>query len=177
VFCGVRTERELPRLEWRDIDLDHRQIVCIRPLNAKNRTRRYIPLAPNAVAWLRYYLDTVMQGRQPEPQERVLAILSPEGLRKARRRVWRGIGQQPSRTAGSILRHVFASNHLAFHNDIDRLCSEMEHRSPDTLFRHYANGVTSDAAAEFWRISPQELASHKARAAAFDAVSIDDSAR
>ena len=95
IFCGVRTERELPKLEWRDIDLDQRR-VWVRPLNAKTRSRRHVAISDNAAAWLRHYLATVLQGEQPGPGERVLALFSPAGLRKARRRVWSAIWSEAS---------------------------------------------------------------------------------
>ena len=169
IFCGVRTMRELPLLEWHDIDLGERRIVCIRPQISKSRARRFIALSDNAYQFLRYYRAKVLTTR-PAPEERVMAVFAPEGLRKARRRMWQHIGmEQPT---GSIFRHVFASNHLAHYNDINRLCVEMGHTSPKITFDRYANGVTPHAAGDFWRISPHTITQNKARAAAFDAVSI-----
>ena len=151
IFCGVRTMRELPLLEWRDIDLGERRIVCIRPQISKSRARRFIALSDNAYQFLRYYRAKALCAR-PAPEERVLAVFAPEGLRKARRRMWQHIGmEQPT---GSIFRHVFASNHLAHYNDINRLCVEMGHTSPKITFDRYAMGSRPTPQANSGALAP-----------------------
>ena len=152
IYCGVRTVRELPGLEWRDIDLHDKRVVCVRPEISKTRARRYIALSPNAIDFLWFYRRVALNGRPPASADKVLGIFSPEGLRKARRRLWKQIGERPP--SGSVFRHCFASNHLALHDNVDALCREMGHNNPKITFQKYANGVTREDAKEFWSFSP-----------------------
>ena len=54
-----------------------------------------------------------------------------------------------------IMRHSFASYHLAYHASPDKTAHELGHRDTQMLYRHYRQLVTREAAEAFWAIWPQ----------------------
>ncbi len=54
-----------------------------------------------------------------------------------------------------IMRHTFASYHLAYHGSPDRTAHELGHRDTNMLFRHYRQLVTKEEAEKFWDIRPE----------------------
>lgn len=55
-------------------------------------------------------------------------------------------------------RHSFCSYALAHEKNINELALEMGHTNPHTLFAHYRELVTPEAAAEYWRLTPARAA-------------------
>ena len=53
-----------------------------------------------------------------------------------------------------VLRHCYASYHLARHENQDKTALQMGHRNTDVLFNHYRNLVTKTEARDFWGILP-----------------------
>jgi integrase len=53
-----------------------------------------------------------------------------------------------------IMRHSYASYHLAFHQSADKTALEMGHRDTPMLFRHYRELVTKEEAQAYWKIEP-----------------------
>jgi len=53
-----------------------------------------------------------------------------------------------------IMRHSYASYHLALHQSADKTALEMGHRDTNMLFRHYRELVTKEEAQAYWRIEP-----------------------
>ena len=53
-----------------------------------------------------------------------------------------------------IMRHSYASYHLAFHQSADKTALEMGHRDTQMLFRHYRELVTKEEAQAYWKIEP-----------------------
>jgi integrase len=53
-----------------------------------------------------------------------------------------------------IMRHSFASYHLAYHQSADKTALELGHRDSKMLFAHYRELVTKEAAQSYWDIRP-----------------------
>jgi integrase len=149
LFCGIRPDGELQKLEWRDVDLNDK-VVTIRPEVSKTHRRRFIDIAPNAIEWLQAYI-----GREGIQQGSIVRFGS-DGLRAHRRANWQaaGILKWPQQA----MRHTYCSNWLAMHQDINKLVLQSGHDSVDTMWRHYHRGVTRTEAAKFWKIRPPKTA-------------------
>ena len=131
IFAGVRPE-ELMRLGWEDITTHG---VSINGHKAKTRQRRLITISENLKGWLSLGGD-----------------LPP----KSRRRRLEALRQNSGVPWGhDIMRHSFASYHLAYHGSPDRTAHELGHRDTQMLYRHYRQLVTREAAETFWAIRPQ----------------------
>jgi integrase len=149
LFCGIRPDGELQKIEWRDIDLNDK-VVTIRPEVSKTKRRRFVDLSANAKAWLEAFITQagIQQGR--------IATYNPSELRTHRRTNWQaaGILKWPQQA----MRHTYCSNWLAMHQDINKLVLQSGHDSVDTMWRHYHRGVTRAEAATFWKIRPPKTA-------------------
>jgi len=88
---------------------------------------------------LRQWLD-----RYDDDQDYVIS-------RSIRDRVCRMAGIQWS---NDIMRHTFASHHLAAHGDLSATVHALNHRSPDMLYRHYRAAVSKEDGNNFFKISP-----------------------
>ena len=131
IFAGVRPE-ELMRLDWEDIT-NHG--VSINGHKAKTRQRRLITVSENLKGWLSLGGDL-----PPSSRRRRL-----EALREEAGVPW----------GHDIMRHTFASYHLAYHGSPDRTAHELGHRNTQMLYRHYRQVVTREDAEKFWAIWPQ----------------------
>jgi integrase len=136
LFCGIRPE-EIARLDWDSVNLETK-LVEIRTEVSKTRKRRLVTIQPNAVEWL------ALKGDLP-----------PINLRKQRAELCAAAGLKWSH---DVLRHSFASYHLAMWKDAARTAHELGHYSQDMLYRHYRELVTPQAAKEFWEIVPEGCA-------------------
>ncbi len=54
-----------------------------------------------------------------------------------------------------ILRHTFASHHLAAHQSIEKTAHALNHRGADMLFRHYRAAVKPAEGVRFFQIRPK----------------------
>ena len=54
----------------------------------------------------------------------------------------------------NALRHSYASYHLAYHENSDKLALYMGHTDTRIIFAHYRKLVTAAAAASFWTLKP-----------------------
>ena len=131
IFAGVRPD-EIMRLKWGDISENG---IHIRGQNAKTRQRRIVSVSGNLKAWLS------LGGAWPPRNKRKRL----EALRQASGVPW----------GHDIMRHSFASYHLAYHGSPDRTAHELGHRDTQMLYRHYRQLVTREAAETFWAIRPQ----------------------
>ena len=130
LFAGVRP-LEIQRLQKQDInDL----YIEIKASKAKTRKRRLVSLSNNLKAWLRLGGD-LPPNNKPKRLSRI--------LEKARLK-WKP----------DIMRHSYASYHLAFHQSADKTALEMGHRDTQMLFRHYRELVTKEEAQAYWSIEP-----------------------
>ena len=161
-YAGVRPDGELQKILWNDVDLTAKEHhLTIRPTVAKKRRKRWIDLAPNAIAWLSEY-----QARGGHTQGRIVPF-SASTLRRSRRQnaLAAGLSEWPQQGA----RHTFCSCWLRQHGDINKLVLQAGHESPQVLWDHYYQAVTPEAAAAFWAIYPP--AREERRIVAFSAES------
>jgi integrase len=130
IFAGVRPE-EIQRLSWEDIGEDE---IEIRSIKAKTRRRRLIEIAPNLRQWL-------CLGGPIAPKNKRRKL---DRLRKETGVTW----------AHDIMRHTFASYHLAKHGSGDKTSVQLGHSDTQMLITHYRKLVSKDNAERFWSISP-----------------------
>ena len=130
LFCGIRPA-EVMALSWDDINLE-RRTVHVTPQKSKTRRNRYVTLPENALDWLK------LGGELP--------------CFFVRCRFKRFIRPRLSfKWSQDVMRHSFASYHLALHRNEASTCYEMGDNST-TLFKHYRKLVTPEQAAEFFGI-------------------------
>jgi hypothetical protein len=87
-----------------------------------------------------------------KPEERIMRSFTPSQLRDARIANWQaagGIGQEPQNSK----RRTCASNHVALHEDYDKLSLQLGHTS-SAMSLQYVGGVTRQQAAEYFDIRP-----------------------
>jgi integrase/recombinase XerD len=139
-FCGIRP-KELQRLEWKHVNFEERHIHV--PGSAsKTWEHRYVDIADNLFAWLDIY------GRAR------CGKICPGDFANKHRANYKRSGLK--KWHQDVMRHTFASNHLAHFGDLDALLQAMGHRSsPQTLWRYYHRARTKTEAADFWAISPE----------------------
>jgi integrase len=139
-FAGLRTA-EVVRLEWSDVDL-RRGHINIAATKSKTARRRLITMAPNLRAWLAPYASHT--GR--------LWTKHRDNYHFVVTHFWKaaGLAEWPH----NVLRHSFASYHLAKHQDAPRLALDMGHVSPHMIFSNYREIVTPEEAEQYWQIFP-----------------------
>ena len=146
-FCGIRPEGELMKLRWTDVDLTDR-IITIRPEVSKTRRRRFVDIAPNAVAWVEEY-----QRRGGKCADGPIAPTGSVELLRQRRKANQeaaGITDWPQQA----MRHTYCSCWLAVHHDINKLVLQSGHSDVNTMWESYHRGVKKAEAQEFWAITP-----------------------
>ena len=130
LFAGVRP-LEIERLTWLDIS---KRYVEINAAKAKSRKRRLVNLSTNLKEWLAFGGNLPLTNKR----KRLAKILRLTGIN------W-----QPD-----IMRHSFASYHLALHQSADKTAFELGHRDSKMLFAHYRELVSFEAAKAYWNITP-----------------------
>ena len=130
LFAGVRP-LEIQRLQQQDFTDQYIEITAAK---AKTRKRRLVSLSNNLKLWLRLGGDLPPINKP----KRLSRILQKAGLE------WKP----------DIMRHSYASYHLAFHQSADKTALEMGHRDTQMLFRHYRELVTKEEAQAYWKIEP-----------------------
>ena len=130
LFAGVRP-LEIERLPWLDIS---KRYVEINAAKAKSRKRRLVSLSTNLKEWLAFGGNLPLTNKR----KRLAKILRLTGIN------W-----QPD-----IMRHSFASYHLALHQSADKTAFELGHRDSKMLFAHYRELVSFEAAKAYWNITP-----------------------
>ena len=130
LFAGVRP-LEIERLQKQDITECYIEITAA---NAKTRKRRLVNIAANLKKWLKISEELPPANKT----KRLSRILKKTGLN------WKP----------DIMRHSFASYHLALHESADKTALEMGHRDTQMLFRHYRELVTKEEAKAYWEIKP-----------------------
>ena len=134
LFAGVRPQ-ELDRLTWRDVDLPGAKVTVAAAMSKVHR-RRVTPLAPAAVAWLKF------GGRLPLP---------PVSRRRYLRRTRKHLGFSAWPT--DVLRHTAASMMLEREQDAGKVALWLGN-SPKILLSHYHQIVSADECRKFWRLFP-----------------------
>jgi integrase len=130
LFAGVRPH-EIGRLKASDIS---DRYIEISARTAKTRKRRLVTVLPNLREWLRVSEELPIKNKQKRFEKAVKAA----GLN------W----------AHDIMRHSYASYHLAQFESADKTALEMGHRDTQMLFRHYRELVTKEEAQAYWAIEP-----------------------
>ena len=115
------------------VDISDRYIE-IKAAKAKTRKRRLVSLSDNLKEWLSLGGDLPLTNKR----KRLARLLKIAQL------TW-----QPD-----VMRHSFASYHLAFHQSADKTAFELGHRDSKMLFAHYRELVTKEAAQSYWDIRP-----------------------
>ena len=130
LFAGVRP-MEIERLSWNNILNGFIEITADK---AKTRQRRLISISDNLQQWLN------LGGELPvtNKRKRIAKLISYIGLN------WKP----------DIMRHSFASYHLALHMSPDKTAFELGHRDTKMLFRHYRELVSTEDAQKYWDIRP-----------------------
>jgi integrase len=138
LFCGLRTA-EIGALTWGRIDLNQGHI---RLLRTKTGRPRIVPIATNALAWLKPH-------KLADDE-----LVFPRGERMLNQR-W-----ADARKAAGILaakdnagRHSFGSYRVATTQNVAQVALEMGN-SPDVIQKHYREIVTPSDAKKFWKITP-----------------------
>jgi len=124
---------EIGRLHRSDVMGHYIEITAAK---SKTRKRRLVTLSENLKEWLS------LDGDFPPTNKpkRLKRILDESGV------IW----------SPDIMRHSYASYHLALHQSADKTALEMGHRDTQMLFRHYRELVTKKDAIEYWNIEPKK---------------------
>ncbi|HRJ10967.1 MAG TPA: tyrosine-type recombinase/integrase [Prosthecobacter sp.] len=138
-FAGLRPE-ELRRLEWDEVDLKA-GFIEVKASKSKTGRRRLVTISANLLSWLEPCARE--KGRVVNPNERKKRLAAMKAA---------GIERWPS----DVLRHSFASYHLAAHKDMNGTALELGHNSTTMLFRHYREAVKPEAARAWWALMPEK---------------------
>jgi integrase len=142
LVAGLRPS-EVMRLKWSEINFKRGHIDA---KLTKTRDRRIVTMSENLKEWLEPLakegdapVSTVHERRW---RDRILKAANfPDGA------VW----------AQDILRHSFASYHLAKHQDAGKTAFELGHKgNAQILYRHYREVVSPAEAEEYWSIFPDQ---------------------
>lgn len=138
LFAGLRPVNELTRLDWSSIDFKAKTIR-VDPATAKRRRLRVVDLSPTLAAWLTAH-------RQPYGTLFFSRRLFRQIIAKAKLTKW----------TPDVMRHTFATYHLAAHGDPNRTALQLGHAgAPGILFDHYRGLATPEEARTFWKIRPK----------------------
>ena len=151
-FCGLRAgSPELRELLWSDIHFDDKPEIVVRAVIAKTGKKRFVSISENCLAWLNFYLA---QTGHSATAGRVLTLTDFE-LYERRSKVFHAVAGPEAEYIKAGLRHSYASNHLAFHNDINSLVLALGHQgNVNMLWKHYHLATKKADAVKFWNIFP-----------------------
>ena len=139
MFAGLRPA-ELDRLKWEDVWMD-RGLIHVTGRVAKTRRRRLVTIVDTLQAWL------------------IICPRQGEGIRPTNfDRMWKRMKRETGvRWGHDILRHSFASYHLAHWRNPGLTAHEMGHADQEMLYRHYRELVTPQDAAAWWSLTPETV--------------------
>ncbi len=136
IFAGLRPENELAGLSWEDIDLKEK-LIRVDPATSKRRRQRYVEISANLVPWLTPHAHNA--GRIFFSRRQFRALRAQAGIKWDR----------------DIMRHTFASYHIAMHKSAATTADQLGHSgNTDVLHNHYRNLVKPADAKAFWAIKP-----------------------
>jgi integrase len=150
MFAGLRPMSELMRAEWKDIDWSDKTIKVenVKTAGHSNSAReRHIPISENLQKWLELSgsQGVMMVGGKFIPGGWNHHVYGPDGDRKKA-----GITQW----APDIMRHSFASYHVAMHEDAALTAAAMGHSDTKLIYSTYRKLVKKSEAEKFWSIFP-----------------------
>jgi site-specific recombinase XerD len=132
LFAGLRPFEALAGGAWGDT-------VTVRAATSKSRKNRHVTVPDNLKAWLE------RAGRWPALTHRTVRDLVGEAKESG--------GVQYGQ---DVLRHSFASHHLALHRNASLTAHEMGHRSQQMLYARYHRLVTHEQALQYFSIRPTD---------------------
>jgi integrase len=141
-FAGIRPE-EIKGLRWSHVDFEHKEIDVPKEVS-KTGQRRIVKMQPVLVAWLANYTGRTGMILSIDPRNRFEAA-------RARLAETGTLTRWPN----DVLRHGFASNHLAQWKDAPALALQMGHIDNRLIFSNYAKVVTERDAAAYWNLYPE----------------------
>jgi integrase len=147
VFAGLRPEKELRALDWPKINLGERTIRIDATL-AKTRQRRVVEIGEALAS----YLVPYTKRRGP------VVDMNTQEFRKRWESCRREAGVTPWRH--DVMRHSYATYHLAAFNDIGKLSLQMGN-SPQVIHSAYKGLVSKADAERFWNLRPAADAAGK----------------
>jgi integrase len=139
-FAGLRTT-EVRQLLWTHIDVRER-LITVPPEIAKIRSVRHVPMEDNLIQWLTTYEET---NGPIAPQETAWRYHFDKVRNLAKIKEW----------PANAMRHCFASNHLALHQNQNLTALALGHRDTNLLYNHYRGLVKPNQAKKFFSICPQ----------------------
>ncbi len=152
-FAGLRPD-EIGRLEWKEIHLDTGFVEVTARKAKGGQRRRLVVISKNLRAWLEPYAGKT--GR---------VVSCPKGMEDRYKRQMAMKAAGIERWPNDVLRHSFASYHLALHRDINETALQLGHTSTAMLFRHYRESVKPEAARAWWELMPGKAEGTKRKAA------------
>jgi len=136
-FAGLRSA-EIERLDWSEVDLVGR-LIKVTPEKSKTAQRRFVTICDALASWLAPHV------------RKSGSVATPDGVRKDREKTVKATEiEWPS----NVLRHSFASYHLAHFKNAGQTATELGHAGAAMLYHHYRELVKPDAAAKWWQIMP-----------------------
>lgn len=135
-FTGVRPF-EVLELGKNSID-DCYNFLSIKGLHAKSRKRRLVTVPKNLAAWLR----------------KANSLGQVTNYWKLRTLMKNASLSANVRLTQDVLRHSYASYHLALHQNAAMTANEMGHHNQRMLFEHYRELVTPDQGQAYFGINP-----------------------
>ena len=141
LFCGIRPN-ELTILEA-DCMTREEGHVFVGSAKAKTRENRFVTIPDNAKAWLdQYPIQDKVCGCPLRGVQKIVSIISKAA----------GMDSWPR----DVMRHSFASYHLALWRDAAKTAHELGHRrDQQMLWKHYRALVTYEAAVQYFGIIPE----------------------
>jgi integrase len=148
LFGGIRPDLgdgELVKLEWSMIRMKERRIIIPAKVS-KTRRQRIVEMENNLVDWLNYHI-----AKHGEAHGKVVPATGiVNRMRKLRKEA--GIKWEQD-----MARHSFCSYFMPHFENVTRCINNTGHKGTTMLFDHYMTAVPKDAAAEYWKITPQAL--------------------
>ncbi len=129
-FAGLRGA-EIGRLTWQDINFASGHID-LRAQATKSAQRRIVELLPAARSWL-------------EPIRRARGSICQTGFDRRTRELHKAI-EWPH----NVLRHSFASHHLALYENAPLTAALLGHTSTQMIYTHYREAVPKEQAQEWF---------------------------
>lgn len=144
-FAGLRPESEFKRLTYEAVDLrtptEKDNDLGLIDVSAENKTaqHRYVKILPTLARWL---------AKIPHGQ----GLIASANFRKR----FEAVREKAGITWGhDILRHSYASYHLAYFEDAAALQLQMGHTDTSMIFGNYRQRVRKSEAEKWWAIAPE----------------------
>lgn len=141
LFAGIRPA-ELERLTWDAVGWTE-GVITVAAAASKTRNQRHVTMSDGLRAWL------TVAGVTEGPVVPVGRKCLYSRLAKVRAKA--GITHWPA----DVMRHSFATYHLALHRNAPGTALEMGHAGVQMLFTNYRGLATGEAAAEYFGLRPE----------------------